>query len=127
MSLQALELVPRSFKWAPPGVPSRYVSAKAMTTAAFPSAAALILFTLVGRYTSPSLDSLMSPNPKVYRKRTFTLPASAPNFSTPDVAALIAALQQATAGRDATFSDKARQRWHEQHPCAPSLKFACPL
>jgi xyloglucan fucosyltransferase len=117
MSRQALELVPRSFKWAPPGVPSRYISAKAVTAAAFLSAAALILFTLGGRYASPSLDSLRSPNPKVHRERTFTLPASAPNFSTPDVAALIAALQRATAGRDATFSDEARQRWREQHPC----------
>ncbi|KAG0557739.1 hypothetical protein KC19_11G173200 [Ceratodon purpureus] len=118
--MKALEFVPRSFKWAPPGVPSRYVSAKVVSIVVLLSVTALILFTLVPRYSAfPSSLPLL--NPEIHYEETFTLPVSAPNFSIPDVPALITALQRATAvaseGRDTTFSRKAKLQWHQEHPC----------
>ena len=117
---QALESVARGLKWTPPGVPSRYVSIKVVSLVAFLSATALILCILVPRMYSPPL-LFSSASHDVHLEHTFTLPASAPSISIPDVAALITALQRATAvasnGTDVTFSRKARQQWRQKYPC----------
>lgn len=119
MNRLALGFIPRSFHWSPPGVPSRYISARVVSLVVFLATTALVLFTLFPRYSPPSPYSL----PSADKEPTFTLPGSFPENLTQlsDVAALVAAIRNATArasrGRDVTFTTEARQQWHQQHPC----------
>lgn len=119
MKRRALEFARRSLQWSPPGVPSRYVSARVVSLIAFLAVSALILGTVFLRVSSPGLDDLSARNEAL----GFVHGASFPENLTvlPDVAALLAAIRNATAlasrGRDITFTREARQQWDQEHPC----------